>query len=66
MSERTNFIRKVERYNETDLTLNDEQHDEICAIMDRIDEESVDKIFLEASEHGVGSLMKDIWFTVHR
>ena len=35
-SERTTFIRKVERYNETDLTLNDEQHDEICAIMDGI------------------------------
>ena len=62
-SERTNLIRKVERSNETDVTLNDEQHEEMCGIVDGIDEESLEKIFLEASEHGVGSLMKDIWFT---
>ena len=62
-SERTNLIRKVERSNETDVILNDEQHEEMCGIVDEIDEESLEKIFLEASEHGVGSLMKDIWFT---
>ena len=62
-SERTNLIRKVERSNETDVTLNDEQHEEMCGIVDGIDEESLEKIFMEASEYGVGSLMKDIWFT---
>ena len=35
----------------------------MCGIMDGIDEESLEKIFLEASKHGVGSIMKDIWFT---
>ena len=62
-NERTILTRKVERINKTDVTLNDEQHDEMCAIMDGIGEESLEKIFLEASEHGVGSLVKDIWFT---
>ena len=55
--------RYVERISKTDVTLNDEQHDEMCAIIDGIGEESLEKIFLEASEHGVGSLVKDIWFT---
>jgi len=35
----------------------------MCSLVDRINNEDLDKIFLEGSEHGVGDLMKDIWTT---
>ena len=61
-SERSN-MRKLEKYSDADVTLNDEQHDEMCSVVERISNEDLDKIFLEGSEHGVGDLMKEIWYT---
>ena len=62
-SERSNMIRKLEKYNESDVTLNDEQHEEMCTLVERIGNGDLDEIFLEGSEHGVGDLMKEIWYT---
>ena len=61
--ERSNMMRKLEKLRGADVTLNDEQHDEMCSLVERINNEDLDKIFLEGSEHGVGDLMKEIWFT---
>ena len=62
-SERSNLLRKLEKCSESDVTLNDEQHDEMCAIVESIRTEELEKILLEGSEHGVGDLMKEIWYT---
>ena len=35
----------------------------MCSLVERISDEDLGKIFLEGSEHGVGDLMKDIWYT---
>jgi len=55
--------RKLEKYSEADVTLNDEQYDEMCSIVDGINNETLEKIFLEGSEQGVSDLMKEIWYT---
>ena len=57
------MLRKLEKCSESDVTLNDEQHDEMCAIVESIRTEELEKILLEGSEHGVGDLMKEIWYT---
>jgi len=62
-SERSNLLRKVEKFSQSDVTLTDEQHDEMCAIVEGIRTEELEKIFLEGSEHGVGDLMREIWYT---
>ena len=58
--------RKLEKYTEADVTLSDEQHEEMCSFAERASSEDLDKIFLEGSEHGVGGLMKEIWYTDSR
>ena len=60
-NERSNMKRKLEKFSATDVTLCDEQHEEMCSLTERISSEDLDKIFLEGSEHGVGELMKEIW-----
>lgn len=57
------MLRKLEKYSDADVTLNDEQHDEMCSVVERISNKDFDKIFLEGNEHGVGDLMKEIWYT---
>lgn len=54
------MLKKQEKFSETDVALNDEQHDEICIIMDGISDEALERVFMEGSEHGVGNLMKAI------
>ena len=60
---RSNLIRKLKRYSEADVTLNDDQHKEMCSIVREISDEELEKVFLEGSEHSVGGLMKEIWYT---
>ena len=50
--------RKLE---EADVTLSDEQHEEMCSFAERVSNEDLDYIFLEGNEHGVGNLTKEIW-----
>ena len=54
------MMRKLKKCSEADVTLNDEQHDDMCSLVKRISDEDLGKIFLERSEHGVGDLMKSI------
>ena len=60
---RSNMMRKLKRYSEADVTLNDDQHEEMCSIVRGISDEELGKVLLEGSEHGVGELMKEIWYT---
>ena len=61
--ERSNMMRKLEKCSEADVTLNDEQHDEMCSLVERISDKDLGKISLEGSEHGMGDLMKGTWYT---
>jgi len=65
-SQRSKMIRKLEKRTEADVTLSDEQHEEMCSLAERVSSEDLDKIFLEGSEHGVGNLIKDIEYTDSR
>ena len=35
----------------------------MCLIVRGISDEELGKVFLEGSEHGVGELMKEVWYT---
>ena len=43
--------------------LNEEQYTKMCSIVKRIENDDLEKMFKEGNEHGVGELMKEIWFT---
>ena len=61
--------RKLAKYENTEITLADEQHMQMCDVMNAIDYEAVDdlqKIFEEGESHGVGSKLKEIWTTDRR
>ena len=61
--------RKLAKYENTEITLADEQHTQMCDVMNAIDGEAVDdlqKIFEEGESHGVGSKLKEIWTTDRR
>jgi len=55
--------RKLSKYRESEVTLNEEQHNEMVTIFERTKSDELDKLFKESNEHGVGELMKAIWFT---
>ena len=54
---------KLAKYQESEVTLNEEQHSEMCTIMERTNDDDLEKLFKEGNEHGVGDIMKDVWFT---
>lgn len=55
--------RKLAKYNESEVMLNEEQHTEMCNIVERTENDDLEKLLMEGNEHGVGELMKEIWFT---
>ena len=61
--------RKLAKYENTEITLADEQHTQMYDVMNAIDGEAVDdlqKIFEEGESHGVGGKLKEIWTTDRR
>ena len=55
--------RKLARFENTEITLADEQHTHMCDVMNAINSAAVDdlqKIFEEGASHGVGSKLKEI------
>ena len=56
--------RKLAKYENTEITQADEQHMQMCDVVNAIDSEAIDdlqKIFEEGESHGVGSKLKEIW-----
>ena len=45
---------KLVRYKENEVMLNKEQHTEMCSIVERTDNDNLEKLFKEGNEHGVG------------
>ena len=60
---RTNSFKKLTKYEESEIILDGEQHDEMCSIVENTEAEVLAKIFEEGDEHGVGDIMKEIWVT---
>ena len=60
---RNSSTRKLAKYRDNEVTLNEEQHNEMCAIVEGTENEDLEKLFKEGNEHGVGKQMKEIWFT---
>ena len=61
--ERSSSIRKLSKFEESEVVLNEEQDEEMRAVMDAVHDDELEKLFQEGDQHGVGSLMKTIWFT---
>ena len=62
--ERAKDQSRLQKYSYTELTLDDEQHDELSKLMDAIDErgsEDIEVIMREADSHGVGNSFREIW-----
>ena len=58
--ERTNRFRKLARYEENEVTLDDEQNDEMNSVVEKIGDEEVQRLSDEGEKFGIGSIMKDI------
>ena len=54
---------KLAKYEDSEVTLNEEQHTEMCNILERTKNDDLEKLLKEGNKHGVGELMKEIWFT---
>jgi len=61
--ERTSNIRKLRKYEAIEVMLDDEQNFEMCSVLEATQSDELEKLFKEGDEHGVGSLMKTIWYT---
>ena len=61
--ERSSSIRKLNKLEESEVLLDDEQNEEMCTVMESIQNDELEKLFLEGDQHSVGGLMKTIWFT---
>jgi len=61
--------KKLAKYESTEVTLADEQHEDMCEIVNRIEEVSgneLEKIFTEGDAHGVGKQIREVWTTDRR
>lgn len=61
--QRSSSLRKLGRFEESEVVLNDEQNEEMCAIVEAVQPEELEKLFQEGDQHNVGNLMKNIWYT---
>ena len=61
--ERTNTMRKLSKYEDSEIVLDDAQNEEMCNIVRSIGDDELEKLFTEGKKHGVGTIMKEIWIT---
>lgn len=62
--ERAQHLIRLQKYSHTELTLEDDQHDELSKLMVTIKErgtEEVEEILKEADNNGVGDAVREIW-----
>ena len=53
----------MNKLEESEVLLDDEQSEEMCAVMDVVQDDELELLHQEGDQHGVGGLMKTIWFT---
>ena len=69
LTEQNNYKKKLAKYENTEVTLADEQHEEMSAITDKIEEvgqDELEKIFVEGDSHGMGKEVREVWMTDKR
>ena len=69
LMERNSDKRKLSKYQATEVTLSEEQHEEMSTVVNRIEEMSKDeleKVLAEGDAHGVGAQIREIWATDRR
>ena len=69
LMERNSDKKKLSKYQSTEVTLSEEQHEEMSAVVSRIDEvgkDELEKVFAEGDAHGVGAQIREIWATDRR
>ena len=62
--ERAKDRSRLQKYSHTELTLDDEQHNELSQLMDAIEEKrskEIEEIMQDAVSHGVGDSVREIW-----
>ena len=68
LTERNND-KKLAKSENTEVTLADEQHEEMSAIINKIEEvgkDDIEKVFAEGDSHGVGKEIREVWMTDKR
>ena len=69
LTERNNDKIKLTKFEKTEITLAEEQHDEMCTIVNRIEEvgkDELEKVFADGDAHGVGAQIREVWVTERR
>ena len=69
LTERNNDKIKLTKFEKTEITLAEEQHDEMCTIVNRIEEvgkDELEKVFADGDAHGVGAQIREVWVTDRR
>ena len=61
--ERTNTMRKLAKYEDSEIVLDHNQNEEMCKVVQSIGDDDLEKLYEEGEKHGVGKLMKEIWIT---
>ena len=62
--ERAKHLIQLQKYSHTELTLDDDQHDELCKLIATIEErgtEEIEEILKEADNNGAGDAVREIW-----
>ena len=69
LMERNSDKKKLAKYQNTEVTLSEEQHEEMSSVVSRIEEvgkDELEKVFAEGDAHGVGAQIREIWTTDRR
>ena len=61
--QRSSSLQKLGKLEESEVVLDDEQNEEMCAIVEAVQPDELEKLFQEGDQHNVGNLMKNIWYT---
>ena len=64
--QRASSLRKLKKYEDSEVILDDEQNSEMVSVLEATQPDELEKLFKEGEEHGVGSLMRSIWYTAEK
>jgi len=53
----------LQRYEESEVVLDDDQNNEMCQIMQKMGTDELETLYKEGDEHGVRKILEDIWIT---
>ena len=69
ISKRNNDKIKLRRYENTEVTLADDQHDDMCNVVKTIEEvgkNNLEEVFAEGDSHSIGDKIREVWLTDKR